>query len=82
MSIIKSRHTGADGRFDESLTYNANGSITSLLRGGMKNDGRFGLIDDLTISYNGNRLLKVTDDAESLNYNGALDFQEIMGTGL
>ena len=32
-------YTGADGRFNESVTYNANGSITSLLRGGMKNDG-------------------------------------------
>ena len=39
MSIIKSMYTGADGRFNESVTYNANGSITSLLRGGMKNDG-------------------------------------------
>ena len=42
------------------MTYNANGSITSLLRNGMKNDGTFGPIDDLTITYDGNRLLKVT----------------------
>ena len=62
--------------YDESVTYNANGSITSLLRSGMKNDGTFSLIDDLTITYDGNRLLKVTDDSESLNYNGALDFND------
>ena len=43
---------------------------------GMKNDGTFGAIDSLTITYDGNRLLKVTDDAESLNYNGALDFDD------
>ena len=42
----------------------------------MKNNGTFGTIDSLTISYDGNRLLKVTDDAEALNYNGALDFND------
>ena len=34
------------------------------------------MIDDLSIDYDGNRLLKVTDDAEALNYNGALDFND------
>ena len=37
---------------------------------GMKNNGTFGAIDNLTISYNGNQLVKVTDAAEALNYNG------------
>ena len=64
------------GYYDEIVSYDANGSITSLQRRGMKNDGTFGLIDDLSISYDGNRLLKVTDDAEVLNYNGALDFHD------
>lgn len=75
-SRYSSSVNGTDGRFDESLTYNRNGSITSLLRSGMKNDGTFGVIDDLSINYDGNRLLNVTDDAESLNYNGALDFND------
>ena len=43
---------------------------------GMKNDGTFGLIDSLAITYDGNRLVKVTDDAEALNYNGVLDFND------
>ena len=67
---------GTEGRFNESVTYNPNGSIETLLRSGMKNGGTFGLIDNLTITYNGNRLLKVTDAAEALNYNGALDFHD------
>ncbi|MDO5527071.1 MAG: RHS repeat-associated core domain-containing protein [Prevotella sp.] len=75
-SQYSSSVNGTDGRFDESLTYNRNGSITSLLRSGMRNDGTFGVIDDLSVNYDGNRLLKVTDDAESLNYNGALDFND------
>ena len=43
---------------------------------GMKNDGSFGTIDNLAISYDGNRLLKVTDNAEAVNYNGSLDFHD------
>ena len=71
-----SSSNGISGRYDELVAYNPNGSITSLQRGGMKNNGTFGLIDNLTISYDGNRLLKVTDAAEALNYNGALDFND------
>ena len=51
------------------------GSLHSTLVS-MKNDGTFDAIDDLAIDYDGNRLLKVTDDAEALNYNGALDFDD------
>ena len=51
-------------------------NILSYNYNGMKNNGTFGLIDSLTISYDGNHLLKVTDDAEALNYNGALDFND------
>ena len=75
-ALYSSSANNTAGRYDEQVTYNANGSITSLLRNGMKNDGSFGAIDDLTIIYAGNRLLKVTDDAEALNYDGALDFND------
>jgi RHS repeat-associated protein len=75
-ALYSSSVNGNDGHFDELVTYNSNGSITSLQRYGMKNNGLFGLIDDLTITYDGNRLLKVTDDAEALNYSDALDFND------
>ena len=67
---------GTEGRYDESVSYNPNGSIEQLQRYGMKNNGTFGEIDDLTVSYDGNRLMKVTDAAEALNYNGAQDFND------
>lgn len=75
-ALYSSSADGTSGHYDESVSYNSNGSITTLLRNGMKNDGTFGAIDDLSIDYDGNRLLKVTDDAEALNYNGALDFND------
>ena len=81
-SQYSSSNVSNEGRFDESVSYNANGSILSLLRSGMRNDGTFGVIDDLTISYDGNQLVKVTDDAEALNYNGALDFHDVADTDI
>jgi hypothetical protein len=75
-ALYSSSANGATSRFNKVVEYNANGSITSLLRNGVKNNGTFGLIDSLAITYDGNRLMKVTDDAEALNYNGALDFDD------
>lgn len=75
-ALYSSSTDGREGRYDEQVAYNPNGSITSLLRNGMRNDGTFGAIDDLAIDYDGNRLLKVTDGAETVNYNGALDFDD------
>ena len=35
-----------------------------------------GMIDDLTMTYDGNRLKKVTDQCEELSYAGAMDFKD------
>jgi len=75
-SQYSSSVNGTARHFNESVTYNSNGAIASLLRRGMKNDGTFDAIDSLTITYNGNQLVKVTDTAEALNYDGALDFHD------
>ncbi len=43
----------------------------------MKNDKSFGLIDDLSISHNGNKITSVSDAVdESLDYKGAFDFAD------
>ena len=35
-----------------------------------------GMIDNLTMTYDGNRLKKVTDQCEELSYAGAMDFKD------
>ncbi|MDE5987423.1 MAG: hypothetical protein K2H16_09145, partial [Prevotella sp.] len=40
----------------------------------LKQDGVYGKIDNLHLTYDGNRLLSVRDDAAKLLYNGAVDF--------
>lgn len=61
-------------RYDEVITYNRIGDITKLQRQGKLNNG-YGLIDNLTYSYNGNRLTKVTDAVSApITYEGAFHF--------
>ena len=67
-----------------SYAYDLNGNITALTRRGVKyavrpfdeTVVRFGDIDDLTLSYDGNRLRKVTDRCTELTYEGAMDFRD------
>ena len=58
------------------LSYSANGSIERLQRYGKKNNGTFGLIDDLTYAYNGNQIKSISDKAGSLLYDGSFDFKD------
>lgn len=58
------------------LSYSPNGSIERLQRYGKKNNGTFGLIDDLTYAYNGNQIKSISDKAGSLLYDGSFDFKD------
>lgn len=63
-------------RYNEQvLSYTKAGAVTRLQRRGLKNDGKYGKIDNLHITLKGNRLHYVLDDAENLMYEGAVEFQ-------
>ena len=70
MSLNKDRYS------ENILDYSANGSIERLQRYGKKNNGAFGLIDDLTYQYNGNQIKCISDKARSLAYDGSFDFKD------
>ena len=64
-------------RYSENiLSYSPNGSIERLQRYGKKNNGTFGLIDDLMYSYNGNQIKAISDKVGSLLYDGSFDFKD------
>jgi len=48
---------------------------------GRKSDGSYGLTDDLTMSYVGNRLIRVVDAADPVVTNGSMDFKDGADTG-
>ena len=54
--------------------FTENGSIRRLQRHGMKDDGKYGKIDNLRLHYDGNRLVSVEEDAGRVTREGANDF--------
>ena len=71
------------GRFSEIITgYDRNGNILGLKRNGKSSSSAYGMIDNLTLTYDGNRLKNVTDAATDPLYNGVFNFvDESKGSG-
>ena len=67
--------------YSESMTYNRNSSITSLIRTGNSSAG-WGNMDQLTYYYTGNRVNKIVDAATSNVYDGAFEFVDGANTTL
>lgn len=67
--------------FDEYAEYDCNGNITDLRRRGLVDNmhGGFGLVDNLDMTYNGNMLTSVCDNASRMAYAGATDFDGVCG---
>ena len=69
------------GKYDESVAaYSATGQPLAVKRCGMLDDGSHGLTDDLTLTYDGNRLVSVSDAAPSQSYENAFGFYERMNS--
>ena len=73
-----------DRDFSCSYAYDLNGNMKSLRRCGVSlyntllptHIRNYGIIDDLTMAYDGNRLKSVSDAAEEPTYAGAMDFRD------
>ena len=64
------------GHYDETLEYDTNGNIMRLQRSGLKQDGQYGKIDNLHLSYSGNQPVVIKEDAEPILYEGAFGLNE------
>ena len=64
-------------RFNEQITgYDKMGNILKLKRHGQISAAAYGLVDDLSLTYNGNQLLAVKDIATSGVYGNGTDFKD------
>ena len=63
----------SDG-YSTAYTYNLNSSPLTILRHGLTSDGTVGVIDDLSMHYNGNKLKRVDDAANPVVLENSLDF--------
>lgn len=73
-----------DRDYSTSYSYDLNGNIIALMRRGVtqqfpvfeRTAWYYGQIDNLTLTYHGNQLRKVTDQCSDLTYAGAMDFKD------
>ena len=67
---------GGRNHYNETVSYNANGSALTIKRNGRNDAGNYTAIDNLTLMYRGNRLLKVTDKGDACTATGTTDFND------
>ena len=67
--------------YNEFTEYDCNGNVTRLKRHGLTDNlhVNFGLVDNLFMTYEGNRLTSVRDSASHLTYANATDFSGVTG---
>ena len=56
------------------LEFMPNGGVRRMQRHGLKADGVYGKVDNLHISYDGNRISSVLEDAGPVTQNGSMDY--------
>ena len=67
-------------RYTETMTYDANGNITTLKRYGKTASG-YSLMDNLTISYTGNQPTSVSESASDYNVSNSFEYKKANGSG-
>ncbi|MCL1942059.1 MAG: RHS repeat-associated core domain-containing protein, partial [Candidatus Azobacteroides sp.] len=73
-------YSATDNRSVPSITYDKHGNIKTLQRYGNITASTYGPVDDLTMTYNGNQLKKVTDNAGNILLGGSADFKNYADT--
>ena len=66
-------------RFNEQITgYDKMGNILGLLRYGQTGTDSYGLIDNLNLTYNGNQLQSVYDNATNSVFGNGMEFKDVV----
>ena len=60
--------------YQTGYNYDKHGNITSITRNGLTGTNTFGPVDHLTLSYQGNQLIKVEDSGATVNLSRSEDF--------
>lgn len=67
--------SAGNDHYGESVDYDRNGNVVALHRYGKRNNGSYGLTDDLQLHYVGNHIRGITDRQGGLVYDGGFDFK-------
>lgn len=66
-------------KYNEYLTYDANGNIRSIQRYGKMQNGYYVYVDNLQMTLTGNRLIGVTEKAKAVTDEGSTDYKGVTG---
>ncbi len=70
----------AAGAYTEGVQYDAHGNITGITRYGKISSSSYGLMDNLTLTYNGNRLTGVTETSADYDFAGSFEYKRANGS--
>ena len=65
-----------NGHFSSEYSYDYMGNMLTLKRYGLQDNSSYGLVDDLSFTYNGNQLIKADDAFSGPYYAGAFHFRD------
>ena len=66
--------------FSEGMEYDAHGNITGLIRRGRRTSSSWGVTDNLTLTYDGNRLTGVSETAPDYDFAGSFEYKGARGS--
>ena len=67
-------------RFSEGVQYDAHGNVTGIVRRGKTSAYTYGLMDNLTLAYDGDRLTGVTETAADYDFSGSFEYKGANGS--
>ncbi len=68
------------GRFRENVQYDAHGNVTAVTRYGKTSSNGYGVMDNLTMTYDGNRLTGVSETASDYDAYGSFEYKRKNGS--
>ena len=67
-------------RFNENVQYDAHGNVTGIFRRGKASSSGYDVMDNLTLSYDGNQLTGVSETASDYDFTGSFEYKRAKGS--
>ena len=82
MSLIAPAEAQVSGSSiaSEEMVYDAHGNITGITRRGKVSSGGYGIMDNLTLTYDGNRLAGVSETVADYDFAGSFEYRRANGS--
>ncbi len=61
--------------YSKNCTYDLNSNITKMYRKGLMQNGTYGYVDNITLSYTGNQLTGIKENANAVTAEGSTDYK-------